>query len=95
MDEATKAFRRNGAVLELSARDAGVLVVRNIGSLDPRWNRNGLLGVHVPGGKIDRFLPGEPSRLRLAGGIDVARDDETGDRIESMRTIDIRGLFDE
>lgn len=95
MDKATKAFRSHGAVLELSRRDAEILVARNLGSLDPRWDRDGLLGVSVPGDKIDRLIQGEPPKLRLAGGVCIARDDESGDRIESMRTIDLRGLFDE
>jgi hypothetical protein len=53
-----------------------------------------LRGVHVPGHLINQFVPGEPPRLSLVGGIEIIRDDENGDAITSVRTFNVDGIFD-
>lgn len=96
MSDITKAYRRHGAILEMSRQDAGVIIVRRIATFDPKYNtENGLLGVRVPGEKIDLFVPGELPQLFLVGGIKIIRDDCLGDSIESIKPINIGGLFDE
>lgn len=96
MSDITKAYWRHGAILEMSGLDAGTLVARGIATSYPAYNtENGLQCVHVLGEKIDRFVPGESPQLFLVGGIKIIRDDSLGDSIESIKPININGLFDE
>jgi len=97
MDKTTEWYRHWGALLSVSEEDAIILVNgREIGVLDWMGNTDsGLRGVHIPGHMIDRFVPGEPPRLFLVGRVEIIRDDERGDAIASIRTINIDGLFDE
>jgi len=91
----TQAYQRHGALLAVSVGDARTLITRGLAVSAPSDPSSSLMLVSVLGRNVDRFVPGEPPRLFLVGGVEIVRDDEKGDAIASIKTINIDGLFDE
>lgn len=90
--DATNSYRRHGALLSLGPWDAAFLLELRLAVYEPMGDGIGLIGIYVPGDRIDRHIPGGDPALRLIGGIMVERGDER-DAIIGINQISIEGLF--
>ncbi len=90
----TANYRRHGALLSIDPVGAAFLAGRGLASPDPLGDGDGLVGMVVPGDKIDRHIQGGDPALRLVGGVMVARGEER-DAVIGVWQTDIDGLFDE
>lgn len=92
--DATANYRKYGALLSVTPGDAAFLAARGLASPDPMGNTDRLVGMSVPGDKIDQHIPGGDPALRLAGGVMVGRGEES-DAVIGVWQINIDGLFDD
>jgi hypothetical protein len=89
----TAAYRRNGALLSVSAQDAIWLIATGRGEIDWFGGEGPAIPVSIPPQRIDRVICGENPALFLTGGVEIRRGDV--DEVVAVRPIDISGLFDD
>lgn len=89
----TANYRKHGALLSLSPDDALFLASRGLAKRDLMGDGDGLVGMSIPGEKIDRYIPDGNRVLWLVGGVVVKRSDES-DAVIGVHRISVSGLFD-
>ena len=89
----TESFRKYGAILSVEEHDARILIIRDLANFELLGDEEDLIGLHVPGNKVDTYTGGDEPVLTLVGGWSINRGDI--DYISGKREIDLTGLFDE
>jgi hypothetical protein len=86
-----ESFRKHGAILSVSEDDARILLVRGLADFEDLGDKKDLIGLHVPGNKVDIYIGGDNPILTLVGGWSISRGDR--DYISGKVEIDLTGII--